>query len=206
MLTESERQTIEATIARAEKTTAAELVVHVVERSDNYSTPRLAWAIFGGAGIVEAVLSLPAATSFAAWGLELSAIAATVLWLAFGRPPILRQLISERAKRVAVHRRAQVAFIENRVHRTRDGTGVLILISQLERRVEILADEGIHARMGIEAWTKHVSWIVEGIAAGRPADGIVRTLEEIARELAEDVPPSPENPNELDNRVILTPQ
>ena len=194
---------IEAKIAEVEKTTAGEIVVHVVEKSDDYPAARLGWSVLLAA-VASEVLSYELPDLFQSWSLELAVGIGVVFWLLFGLPPILRWLVPAGSKAAQVHRRALAAFIENRVHRTRDASGVLILVSMFERRVEILADEGIHARIGVDGWQKYIRRIIEGIKAGRPAAGIVKTIGHIGDELKVGVPPRPDDQNELSNEVILT--
>lgn len=202
-LTPNDLKDIEAKIAEVEKTTAGEIVVHVVERSDDYPAVRLGWSVFLAAVVAEA-LSYEFPNLLQAWALELAAGIAGALWLLFGLSAILRWLVPAGIKHRHVHRRAQTGFIENRVHRTRDASGVLILVSMLERRVEILADEGIHARVGVGGWQSHVARIIESIKAGRPARGIVETVGLIGDELKIGFPPRPDDENELSNEVIVT--
>lgn len=202
-LSPADLEAIEAKISEVEKTTAGEIVVHVAARSDDYPAVRLAWA--GVLATVAAeVLSYEFAAVFQPWTLELAVGIALLLWLVLGWSAILRWLIPTAQKQACVHRRALAAFVENRVHRTRDASGVLILVSMLERRVELLADEGIHARVGVEGWTAHVDRIIDGIRSGRPAAGIVDTIGRIGEELTAGIPPRPDDENELSNQVIVT--
>ena len=142
--------------------------------------------------------------TYVGWSLELGAGLAVLLWFVLGWAPLLRRIVPAGAMRAAVHRRALLAFVQNRVYRTRDASGVLILVSELERRVEILADEGIHARIGVEGWQGYVQTIITGMKEGRSADGIVQTIEAIGGELAEGVPIKPDDENELSNEVVVS--
>ncbi len=47
----------------------------------------------------------------------------------------------------AVHIFALASFSEHGLHYTREHTGILILVSLLEHRVEVLADRGINAKV-----------------------------------------------------------
>ncbi len=202
-LSPEDLKVIEAKIGEVEKTTAAEIVVHVVARSDPYAAQRLGWAVVLGALTAE-VLAYQFPDPCLPWALELAAGFSLILWFVFGIPALLSKLAPPGLKGAKVHRRAQAAFIENRVHRTRDATGVLILVSMFERRVEILADEGIHARVGVEGWKAHVRRIIEGMKAGKPVDGIVQTIGLIGAELKTEVPIKPDDENELSNEVVVS--
>ncbi len=204
-LSKDDLKAIETKIAEVEKKTAGEIVVHVVGRSDDYAAVRLGWAVVIAA-LCAKVLSYEFGGVFGALSLELAAALTVVLWLVFGLSAPLGWLVTRALKRERVHRRAQAAFIENRVHRTRDASGVLILVSLFERRVEILADEGIHARVGVAGWQSHVKLIIDCMKKGEPAKGIVECIEHIGKELTDMVPIRPDDENELSNEVVVSPR
>jgi putative membrane protein len=96
-------------------------------------------------------------------------------------------------------------FAEHGVHNTRGRTGILLLISELERRAVILGDSGIHAKVGEDGWPRHVELLVSRIREGRTADGIIEVLGALETALAEGLPVAPDDTNELSNRVIRDP-
>ena len=202
-LSKNDLKAIEAKIAEVEQSTAGEIVVHVVGRSDSYATSRLAWSVAIGA-VAAKVLSFELGGVVAAMSLELAVGMTVLFWLLLSIPALLRPLVSSAAKQATVHRRAAAAFIDNRVHRTRDASGVLILLSLFERRVEILADEGIHAKVGVDGWQSHVKLIVEGMKTGSPAAGIIACIDLIGKELTDMVPIKPDDENELSNEVVIS--
>ena len=79
-------------------------------------------------------------------------------------------------------------FAEYGVYRTRDRTGLLIMLSEFERQVVILGDEGIDERVGLEGWEGHVQHIVTGIREGRAGTAVVEVLDAMADLLEETVP------------------
>ena len=202
-LSPNDLKAIEAKIAEVENHTAAEIVVHVVGRSDAYAEVRLGWAVVMAA-LTAKVVSFQFPGTFDEWSLELAAGLALLFWLILGAGALLRGLVPQGLKRGRVHRRAQAAFIENRVHRTRDASGVLIMLSLFEHRVEILADEGIHARIGVDGWKKHLGRIIDGMRKGQPSDGIIETIGIIGEELKTEVPIKPDDENELSNEVVVS--
>ena len=56
-------------------------------------------------------------------------------------------------------RRAEKAFLQEEVFRTKDRTGVLLFMSFFERKIEILADKGISSAVDPSAWEEAVSMI-----------------------------------------------
>jgi putative membrane protein len=83
------------------------------------------------------------------------------------------------------------------VTETRERSGVLLFLSEAERRVELLADRGIHERVGTEDWQALVNAVVESIRTGHAGDGIASAVDAIGARLAQHFPPSPDDINEL---------
>jgi len=189
-------------IADIEARTAGEIVVHVVDQSDDYSFWRLFFAVGGAVALSEAASLLW--PEIGPYALESAVALAALLWFAFGWPPLLGRLVPRLAAAQAVHRRAAFAFVDDGVHHTRDASGVLVFLSRLERRVEILADAGIHARVGVEGWTRHVETIVSGLKQGDGTERLLEALDAIGAELEAGFPPRPDDENELENHVIVT--
>ena len=202
ILTAEECQKISDKIGEVEKTTAGELKVHVVGRSDSYFSLRLVAAtVVGIAGGKILSFGHPMLESYS---LELAVIFGLLAWAIFCSPMVVRYVVPKKSQRRSVHHRAKLSFLENGVYKTRDRSGILIFISALERRVEILADEGIHNRVGVDGWQKYLSQIIEGIRDGCAGDRIVDTLGSIGQELADAFPPRPDDENELTDAVVMT--
>ena len=203
-LSAQDLKAIEAKIEEVERHTAGEIVVHVVGRSDDYNGVRIGWAVVLAA-LTAKVVSYEVGGFFQEWAIELAAGAALVIWLVLGIvPALLRWLIPPLLKQMRVHRRAMMAFVENGVHKTKDASGVLILVSMFEHRVEILADAGIHAKVGVDGWRQHIGRIIDGMKKGAPATGIVETIGLIGEELKTEVPVQADDENELSNEVVVS--
>jgi putative membrane protein len=197
----AQKQRIEAAIAELEQHTRAEVVVAVVPHSTRPWVMR-SLASFA-CGLVAALLFLdfaPALDPRLALCLELLVMLAA--FALFGARPLERLLISPRAAGHEVEQHAFALFARRGLHRTRGHTGVLILLSELERRAVILGDAGIHAELGDHGWQGHVDRIVGAIRRGQAADGLVEVLGELARVLAEIAPAEAQNDNELPNTVV----
>jgi putative membrane protein len=140
---------IEAAIKQVEQNTAGEIVVVSVPRCDAYHEVRLAYGVafaLGGAAVLHMFVPWLAI----GWLLWLEAAMVLVAWLAFNVPPILRLLVPANRAEFAVVQRAQLEFLHRRVYDTRDHTGVLILLSELEHQVTILGDAGIYEKLKFE--------------------------------------------------------
>jgi putative membrane protein len=122
-------------------------------------------------------------------------------FLLTGIPAVLRRVLPCARVELAVARAAQVAFLQYSVFRTRDRTGVLVYLSELEHRVVILGDEGIHARVQDPGWSRLVVTLVAAIKAGRACDGVCALIAELGRELAQRAPILPDDTDELPNHL-----
>jgi putative membrane protein len=116
--------------------------------------------------------------------------------------PLRMALTPGATKTRRVRRRALELFRAAAERRTTGRTGVLLYLSLLERRVEIVADEAIHAKVAPETWGDAMAALLEEVKAGRPADGMVRAVEMIGAVLAEHVPLEQGDTNELPDRLI----
>lgn len=200
LFTEHDFRRIEQAITELEAGTAAEFVVAVVPRARSYVAWRAlataAWTL--GAALVGALL-LPLAPF---WLVLLQVPFALAAWLVLGWAPLARGLIPKQVKADAVQARAFELFARRGVHATAERTGILLLVSEFERRVELLGDRGIHARIGDQGWAREVALLIEHIRSGKPADGVVQVLGDLANLLARRVPRSPGDQNELPNQVL----
>ncbi len=201
LLNDDDCKLIEAAIQRIEERSATELVVAVVPRSASYVLGRalvaLAWALAVGLTLLRWVPALDPALVIL---LELPV--ALVAFALFSWPPLLRLLVPPAQAARAVQTRAFALFSERGLHRTQQRTGMLILVSELERRVVILGDSGIHERVGDSGWQEHVAHIVQSIRSGKAVRGLTEVIERLGQVHAELLPVLEGDTNELPNQVV----
>jgi hypothetical protein len=101
---------------------------------------------------------------------------------------------------VTARERAVEVFSRLRVWDTEYNSGVLVYLLLADRQVEIVADRGIHARVGAEAWEGICRRMEQAFRDGRFAEGVVTGIREIGDLLARHFPPRGANPNELPDR------
>lgn len=100
--------------------------------------------------------------------------------------------------------RAIEMFSRLRIWDTEDNAGVLIYLLLADRRVEIVADRGIHAKVGAAAWDAICGEMQSAFATGRFEAGAILGIEAISDLLTLHFPRNEENPNELpDTPVVL---
>lgn len=190
VFSDQDREQIREAIARAEERTAGEIVPVVVPMSDPYEV-----TIWKG-GALAASLSLAFAMLIfhfyhgwgfgwlhTGWGTAFLTLAAGVAGGLAGAylSPVKRLLAGSDDMTRAVHRRAMKAFVDEEVFATRDRTGILIFISLLEHRIEVLGDAGINSRVSPDEWVEVIEQIRTGIRSRTAADGIVKAIDTCGR-------------------------
>ena len=100
--------------------------------------------------------------------------------------------------------RAIEVFARLRVWDTEDNCGVLIYLLLADRDVEIVADRGVHRRVGDEAWQAICRSMEAAFREKRFLDGAIDGIDAINALLAAHFPRTGPGPNELpDEPVVL---
>lgn len=201
LFSDQERDRISAAITEAEKSTSGEIVAVVTETSDPYHYVPFLWAAL-------AALIVPWPLIHFTWmrvewiyliQLLVFLVLIAVLW-----PRRIRVALVPRTLRNAhAHRRATEQFLAQNLHTTSGRTGVLIFVSVAEHHAEVLADEGIDARVAANTWQTIVDQLTTEIAGGKPADGFVHAIENVGKHLAANFPPGHNDPDDLPNHLIV---
>lgn len=200
LLTPEEAKRVSETVQAVEQNTAGEVVVVVSPLSDEYGFQRAVFALlFSIAAAWGVFVAFPLHPS---WTFGVQVVAWLLGWVISRWPPLLRLLVPKALRAQAVHARTEQAFIEHGVTETIDRSGVLIYISVAEHQVEILADRGIHERVGEGAWREQIETIVHAVREGHAADGLCAAVQSIGARLADCFPPRADDVNELPNHVI----
>lgn len=99
--------------------------------------------------------------------------------------------------------RALELFSSLRVWDTEHNNGVLIYVLLADRAVEIVADRGIHAKSGSQAWQHIVAAMQSAFADGHFESGSVGGVAAVAAELARHFGARGSGGNELPDDVVL---
>ena len=113
-----------------------------------------------------------------------------------------KRQFEDRATAVAGEQAFQEFYAQG-LHRTRLGTGVLLFVSLFERRVIVLADEGIDAKVDAAFWEGVDAAVLDGIRRGSLRDGLVDGIRRVGEILETDFPPPDDDVNEIPDRVIV---
>jgi len=212
LFSEADLEAIQRATAAAERRTSGEIVPYLVERLDDHAEARWRGATIGAlvsaliAGTVHALVGYWSGYGVA-W-ITLPALAGAGLgYLIGGIGPVTRLLMPADALDVMAQRRAEAAFLEEEVFRTRDRTGILIFLAVFEHRAVILADEGIHRVVPRHVWQELVTGLVAGIKARDAAGALERTIARCGDILSEHrVERRPDDRDELHDRVRIREQ
>lgn len=181
---QADLERIEATVREAEARTSGEIVPYVVAASDEY--PTAAWKGAALGSLLGTLLAAAAyyfgefwATHVLLWmTLPATAGAAVGYVLTDLLPPLKRRMAGDEILESRSYRRAEAAFLEAEVFRTRERTGILLFLSLFEHRVIVLGDSGIHQKVEQGEWDGIVQKVVAGIRAGKPAEALVAAIQE----------------------------
>lgn len=208
--TESDKALIRDAVGEAEKSTSGEIVPFFVNESDKYEETNLRAALYfallalGSAGVLSYSWSLPFVIT------PLEVVIFTIVLSAIGYliskfvDPIRKWLTPNEMMLERVQQRALVAFLSEEIFNTENRTGIIILISHFEHLVEVLGDSGINAKVDQKDWQHVVDVILEGIKAGKPAEGIANGVKKCGELLvAAGVDKPAGNPNELSDDIRL---
>lgn len=200
MLSIAERAQVADAIAEVERHTNAELVTVLVASSDDYRHVALLWSALAALTVAGPL----AFTRFAAptvVAIELGVFCVAVLLLRI--PAVARRAIPRAIGHWAASGMARRQFLEQRLHHTANATGVLIFVSEAERFVEVLVDRGVAQSVDDARWQSIVDKFVTDVQRGQVAAGFLDAIAACGEILSETVPKTPDNQNELDDRLIL---
>ena len=196
-----EKQQIAAAIAAAERNTRGELVTVITASSDAYHYIPFLWAALLSL-LVPGILSL--LDNPLTWNMAYLAQVCTFLGAAamFNWTPLKTHLIPATVKRLRAHRLAQEQFFIQKLHMTRERTGVLLFVSVAEHYVEIIADQGINEVVPADAWRAIIAEFVQQVHKRRVADGFITAIAACGELLASHFPAKDDSSNELPNHLV----
>ncbi|MEM6673509.1 MAG: hypothetical protein AAF726_11750 [Planctomycetota bacterium] len=205
VLSDEDRAIVEREVAEVEARTTGEIVLVVVERSDRHPAAHL-WSalVLLAAGSLLLAGDLPwdrpslvlvIQFAFAAVGFILSHLLADYQ----------RTFTSEARATEMSEEQALQEFQRLELARTQGRTGVLIFVSLFERRVVVLADEGINARVDDNAWLAVDDAVLADVRRGQLREGLIAGARVAGDLLVEHFPADGSEGGELSNEVVVRP-
>ncbi|NLA75788.1 MAG: hypothetical protein GX846_10030 [Deltaproteobacteria bacterium] len=207
-LNDQDRAKIENAVKEAERHTSGEIVPMIVSRSYHYPLSD----VMGGF-----VFALPAALMLTYFLGGWLWIGHYNMWLFLGIIILLfilfyntvrhtyhlkRFFISDKEIEEEVEEAAILSFFREGLYRTEEETGILIFISVFERRVKVLADRGINAKVREGEWDDIARMITDGIKNRNQTEAICNAITEAGRKLKEHFAVGDDDKNELKNLII----
>jgi len=104
---------------------------------------------------------------------------------------------------ITARERALEVFSINRIWDTEHNSGVLIYLLLADRHVEIIADRGIHQRVGTQVWADICQQMQVCFSQQRFEDGIILGLQHIADLLRVHFPAAINDANELPDAPVI---
>jgi putative membrane protein len=201
LLTEDEQKQVAQAIEAVECQTDAELVTVLAASADDYAYVPLIWA-----GLV--ALLLPGLINFyPGWlnanELLLTQIATFIAVALLCRlPAVTSRLVPGAVRHWRAGSLARRQFLEQNLHATVNGTGILIFVSEAERYVEIIVDDGIARHVDDMVWRSMVDVFTRQVSEGKILEGFLGCIRSCGEVLSDQVPVTQAR-NELPNRLVV---
>jgi putative membrane protein len=195
-----DKNRIAASIAEAEAQTAGEIYVVIAHGGADFHYVPVVWAALAALLLpwpLHLLTSLSTTTI-----LILQAVVFVGAALIMSHPSIGHRVVPKVIAAERTRRQAYEQFLAHGVHLTEARTGVLIYVTPADRRVEIIADVGIHSKVGDSAWDELAQEITGAARNGQLVEGMLNAIRKAGALLAQHFPPSARNPNELSDRMV----
>lgn len=200
-ITKNDLQKINHLIKEAESKTSGEIVPVILTKSDDYLyTHYLCALLFTFIGTF--IITNGSATKLPSPPIILITIMAITGYIIPFHPYIKRLLLTKKEIEEEVNQKALQTFFSNKLHHTKDATGILIFISILERRVQILGDHGINKKVDQAFWDDEVNKLSKSIKNNQIVEGLSQVISILGDKLSEHFPVQPNDTDELKNDLV----
>jgi len=189
-------ENIAAAVRDIEKATDAEVVIVVRGRSGSYRhADYLFGALLAFAGLLFVLFSPFDFHTY--WvPFDVALLFAVGAFVSFRSDTLRRLLTTDNFRTKAARAGAAAMFYEAGIANTHAENGLLIYLSLLERKMEVIADRGVLKAVPPLKWNHSVFELKEVAQKCEPED-LINALRNLGAVLAEHLPATGENPNEL---------
>jgi putative membrane protein len=215
-LTAEHRQQIQAAVAAAEAKTSGEIATAIIDESSDYAIFELLFGVL--VGFVYFMIMAFFYPAINGWIQSLfwdfkpvytvmfygfsTFLIITLCYFLANLASIDRLIVPRGVMQEKVQNRAMRHFMESGVYNTKDRTGILIFISRLERKVILLADSGINAKIEQQQWDGILQGVIEGIRNRTLASSLCTAIETCGTLLATHFPIQADDVNELHDGIV----
>lgn len=197
---------VEHSIELAEKQTLGQIIPMVVHQSSAMGhVVWLCWAL-----LVFTALALERVVESYFWNLQFQPLGVTGLTVALlfpialglaRRDSVKRFFTPDRDEVEQVQNRAELEFYRHHIGETQSRAGILLLVSLVEHRAVVLADQEIARHYDQATWDQLIALLTEGARKKDLGMGFERAIARCGEILSEKLPKPPGAPNELPNRL-----
>lgn len=203
VLDDAAQAAVRAALTEAERRTTGEIIATVVERSDRH--PAGCWlaavvTLLAGTALLEGWLPWSHPVWLLCCQIGLGALG---YLLAASLPDVQRLFVSDARATEVADEQAFQEFFRQGLHKTSGATGVLIFTSLFERRVVVLADEGIAKNLPDDFWQEVDDAILAGIRDGSLREGLIAGIGKAGEALAEHAPWQAGDRDELPDHLVV---
>ena len=195
-------RSIEASLNEAvrsiEAGSSAEVVIEVRARSGSYAhADARAGGLLAFVALLVVLFSPWIIDPFLVPGIVVMSYAMGML-VSMWTNPVRRLFSSRRERDASVRTHAAAAFVEQGIGRTANEGGILLYLSLLERRLELIADRGVLDAVPVLEWNQVVDAAHARGANAQTLDGVLRTMLPL---LSRYLPLSASDRDELSNEI-----
>lgn len=200
-ISSNDKEVIKKAIKDVELKTSGEIVPVILKQSDLYPAAHFRLALI--VGMLFSIICYYSYDFDDPIALIWVQIPGIVLGYVLAYIPFLKRVLTTKKEmQEEVYQRALEIFYENKVSMTRDRTGIMIFISLLERKVEVLADCGINEKVEKNYWNDLVSSLSSDISKGNMIEGVVKSINTCGDKLVESFPAKHDDTNEISDELI----
>ena len=217
ILNEEDVKNIGKAVKKAEKNTSGEIATAFINESDDYAKYELFFALIIGFIYFAILLMFSGKVEDAIQNLFWSYtsnylimfygfstfIVISIFYFIANISQIDRLIVPKKVMEEKVKNRATRYFVESGVYETRDRTGILIFISVLERRIELIADSGINKKIAQSKWNDIVTHIINGVKNKKLSNNLIEAIDECGKLLSKYFPIKEDDENELVDEINI---
>lgn len=208
VLSEDDKSQLEKRIAEAEKLTKIQIVLATVKRSDSY--PEIPWKAFALGASITGLLVFSLDIILFRWiqdktvlvsVVTILAVAAFIVQMTILFPRFARLFLSDSRAESETRQYADSFFLSRELFSTASRTGILLLISQFERKVVILPDKGLRNYVSEDDLKRIITLMKRPLQQNKLRQAMEIALDEIIR-ITGQLPSDGQSKNELSDSII----
>jgi putative membrane protein len=201
-ITDQDKIMIKEAVEKAESRTSGEILPVILKQSDFYPAAHFRLAIV--MGILFSIIAYNTYDFDDPITLLWVQLPGMITGYALAFIPFFKRLFTTKNEmNEESHQRAIEVYFENKVSMTKDRTGIMIFVSLLEHKVEVLADCGINSKVDKDYWNVLVADLASNIGLGNKTKGMIKAIETCGKSLEKEFPIRSDDTNEVSDNLIV---